>query len=162
DSQLASSGDTILFSASASAPTPVSYQWQFNGRNLDGQTNATLTLANVGTNNAGSYRVIARAGGFVASAAALLSVDVPALILTDVADAVVIAGETATFSVEAIARSPLLYQWRVNGTDLPGATNPVLTLTNAQAEDAGLYSVVLTAAGQSLQSRTARLIVKTP
>ncbi len=45
-------------------PAP-SYQWQFNGVNLAGQTNATLTLAAVQTNRAGTYSVVVtnQAGG---------------------------------------------------------------------------------------------------
>ena len=49
-------------------------------------------------------------------------------------------GGTATFSVEATGNG-LTYQWRLNGTNLLGATNAVFTVANVQV--AGSYSVVV-------------------
>ena len=51
---------TVTFSAEGQAPgiEGVQYQWQFNGTNIGGATNATLTLTNVGASNNGSYDVI--------------------------------------------------------------------------------------------------------
>ena len=52
-------------------------------------------------------------------------------------------GASATFSVTASGSSPLAFQWQLNGEELPGATASDLVLTNAQASDAGAYSVVI-------------------
>lgn len=52
------------------------------------------------------------------------------------------AGDTVVFSVNANG-APLSYQWRRNGSDLPEATNPSLTLVNVQATDAGVYTVLV-------------------
>lgn len=49
-------------------------------------------------------------------------------------------GGTAAFSVEATG-SNLSYQWRLNGTNLVGATNAVFTVANVQT--GGSYSVVV-------------------
>jgi len=38
---------------------------------------------------------------------------------------------------------PLTYQWRWQGTTIPGATGSAYTRTNAQISDAGNYSVVV-------------------
>jgi len=54
------------------------------------------------------------------------------------------AGASVAFSVLATGTSPLSYQWRMNGTNLPGATANAYTLTNAQAADVGNYSVLVT------------------
>src|SRR5207247_658104 len=51
-------GDNVVFTVVAGGATPVSYQWQFNGVNLPGETNPTLTLYNVSLDNAGNYTVI--------------------------------------------------------------------------------------------------------
>lgn len=59
-------------------------------------------------------------------------------------DLTVVAGEAASFAVVANGTGPLSYQWRFNGADLAGATGATLSLENAQAAQAGRYSVVVT------------------
>lgn len=56
----------------------------------------------------------------------------------------VIAGTTVTLTGSAIANPAPTYQWRRNGVDVPGATSPTLTLTNAQPEQSGSYTLVAT------------------
>jgi hypothetical protein len=50
-------------------------------------------------------------------------------------------GATVTFSVAALGTEPLLYQWRSNTVDIPGATGCTYTLVNAQPSDAGNFNV---------------------
>ncbi len=52
-------------------------------------------------------------------------------------------GATAGFSVLAAGSPPLFYQWKVSGTNLPAATNSILSLTNIQMTNAGLYGVTV-------------------
>ena len=51
-------GGMANFSVAASGTAPLSYQWQLNGTNQAGLTNATLTLTNISLVQAGSYRAI--------------------------------------------------------------------------------------------------------
>jgi len=51
------------------------------------------------------------------------------------------AGSNVTLQVTAQGPTPLAYQWRFYGTNLPGATNSTLVLSNAQAAQAGPYTV---------------------
>jgi hypothetical protein len=53
------------------------------------------------------------------------------------------ATSSASFSVRAMGAGPLSYQWRLNGTNLLGATNVTLALTNMRTTDAGSYSVLV-------------------
>ena len=55
----------------------------------------------------------------------------------------VIPGLNTTFSVIAGGAPTLTYQWQLNGTNVPGATNPSLTITNVQATNLGIYHVVI-------------------
>ncbi|HXJ56071.1 MAG TPA: immunoglobulin domain-containing protein [Verrucomicrobiae bacterium] len=65
-------------------------------------------------------------------------------------------GLDVTFSVVAMASAPMQYQWYFNGTVVPGATNPDLTLRGVQSDEAGDYTVVITSGGVSVWA-TARL-----
>ena len=60
----------------------------------------------------------------------------------------VFQGSTVTFSVGVAGQTPLLYQWYLNGTKLssvsnPTATNATLVLANAQLNQSGTYSLVV-------------------
>src|SRR6266568_4467457 len=71
-------------------------------------------------------------------------------------------GTTATFTVVASSATPLSYQWRLNGADLPGATGAVLVLTDVQASDAGDYTVEVSNAFGAVTSVPATLTVLFP
>jgi sugar lactone lactonase YvrE len=68
-------------------------------------------------------------------------------------------GSTVTLTVEVSGTDPLHYSWRKGGNPLLNATNAVLTLTNVQTSDAGLYSVVVTNALGSATSTAAALTI---
>lgn len=77
------------------------------------------------------------------SASASTTVRNPPVITTAPQNQVVCAGQNASFSVTATGDEPLSYQWSHDGTPIPGATNPSLTINGAQAADAGTYSVTV-------------------
>jgi pectin methylesterase-like acyl-CoA thioesterase len=52
------------------------------------------------------------------------------------------SGQTATFSAGATGIPQPTCQWLKNGTNLPGATNATLVITNARFADSGVYSVI--------------------
>jgi hypothetical protein len=87
--------------------------------------------------------------------------DAPLLITVQPADQTLFPGGVATFSV-ATCPPALSYQWRLNGVNIPGATNSTLTLPNVQPADGGCYSVVVTRPGVLATSRTATLLVLAP
>jgi hypothetical protein len=74
----------------------------------------------------------------------------------------VMAGSNATFSVTGSSSSAINYQWRRYGFALTGATSPTLLLTNASANQAGDYSVVLSNSLGSVVSSLAALTVTSP
>jgi len=78
---------------------------------------------------------------------------------TQPADQYVAVGGSATFSVAASGSSTVSYQWNFNGSAIPGATGSSYTVTNAQASNAGPYTVTLTDADGSVTSEAANLYV---
>jgi alpha-tubulin suppressor-like RCC1 family protein len=77
--QAAVVGTSVSFDVEATGPGPFTYQWQFNGHDLVGQTNRTLLLADIQVPQSGGYSVVIRnAYGAVSSDAATLSPSVVA------------------------------------------------------------------------------------
>ena len=74
----------------------------------------------------------------------------------------IVAGQAATFTVAASGATPLSYQWRLNGTNVPGATNTALGVTNATLSSAGKYSVAASNAFGMVTSSNAVLTVTVP
>ena len=74
-------------------------------------------------------------------------------------------GGNATFSVAVSAAPPRFYQWQKNGTNLldgdnlAGSTNRILTLTNVSLADSGNYSVMVSNSLGSVTSSNALLTV---
>jgi hypothetical protein len=66
------------------------------------------------------------------------------IILTQPASQSSLNGAPVTFTVVADGKAPLCYQWRFNGTDIPGATATAYAITNPLPKDYGLYSVRVT------------------
>jgi hypothetical protein len=74
-SQTVAVGAGAAFSVTASGSPAVAYQWQFDGADLAGATNATLAFNDVQAANAGFYQVVvSNAGGAVTSSAVALNV----------------------------------------------------------------------------------------
>jgi hypothetical protein len=71
----------------------------------------------------------------------------------------VAVGTTVTISATGIGTPPLFYQWMQNGTNVSGATNATLTLTNATLDQAGAYSVTVSNASGGVLSSNATLQV---
>lgn len=153
-------GQTAFFGVEASG-SEQKFQWRFNGVNLSGQTNATLDIYNVQLGHAGNYDVVITntLGSVTSSPSARLYVSVT--VLTQPESQLLPVGGTTNFSVTVNGESPITYQWRHNGTDILGATNASLTITNAQPADAGSYTVVISNPAGSVTSAVASLTVGT-
>jgi hypothetical protein len=82
---------------------------------------------------------------------------IPLSITTPPANTTVNPGDPATFTLEVAGLPRPRYQWRFNGTPIPGETGPSLTVSNAQPQSSGLYSVQLDNGLASLTSTDARL-----
>jgi hypothetical protein len=78
-SQSVLAGSTIRLFVVADSPLQLAYQWQFNGIDIPGATGPVLDLYGIRVEQAGNYRVVVKnAEGVVVSAAAQLSVVLPA------------------------------------------------------------------------------------
>ena len=70
--------------------------------------------------------------------------------------------QSVQFSVAAISPLALSYQWSLNQTNIIGATNASLVLTNLQMSQAGNYAVQISNASNSVVSSNALLTINGP
>jgi hypothetical protein len=158
-------GTNTTFSVNAFGNGPLRYQWLFNLTNsLSRATNASFTLTNIQTTDAGDYYVrVSDAFGSITNQIASLNVQVPPSIVQQPTNQTALVGTSSALVVAAGGTSPLAYQWYLNtNTPVPAATNATLTLTNVQPANAGVYSVVVTNAAGATNSAYALLAVNRP
>ena len=134
-------GLPLTLSAQASGSLPMQYQWSFQGQPLRNQTGAQLRLPSVTAASAGNYSVVAsNPYGRTTSTPAQVTVNIPPQPLRLLKSQVVKAGQKITLAFAASGSGALTYSWQFNGTPITCA-NPILTLTNIQAPQAGYYQV---------------------
>lgn len=89
-----------------------------------------------------------------------LPITVPTIILVTQPQAqTVAAGATATFSVSAISGYALSYQWKVNGTNISGATSASYSKTTTGDDNGDIYTVAVSANSMTVISNSALLTV---
>jgi alpha-tubulin suppressor-like RCC1 family protein len=143
-------GRDVTLRGMAVGAAPLSYQWLFNGTNLDGATNSSLPLVNLQLANAGGYQL------FVSNAVGT-AISFPATLNVIVSPLSIVAQNTATptnlyqggkFTVGGITvngSGPVRYQWFFSRTNsvsyaaIAGATNDTLLKDPAFALDTGNY-----------------------
>lgn len=155
-------GTTANFTVLADGTPPFNYQWYFNGTvladnaRISGSTAAGLSISNVQASDAGNYIVtVANPVGSVTSAVATLTVHVSPSVTTQPLGRSTPLGVTNIFAAAGAGDAPLSYQWRLNGADLPGATNTSYFIAATGTNDLGVYNfVVSNAYGFAVSSNT--------
>ena len=169
--QNAVEGSNITLSVTATASNgTLSYQWKKGTTNVGTNSNS-LAFTPVAIADTGSYTAVVTntLNGQTATATSnpcvltVYPIGSGPAITTHPAAATPMVPDTATFTVEATSSNPLSYQWKKNGTAIPGAegasyTTPATTLQEVSAS----YTVDVTAAGQTITSNAATLTVVQP
>ena len=159
-------GSNATFTVQASDGWPLSYQWLFNGGNIQDATNSSVTILGAQPTDAGGYSVVmSDPYNSVTSRVAALTVLIPTppSITAQPQDQMVPLGSNALFNVSVDGTPPFTYQWSFNGRAIRGATFSGLSLTNAQRANSGHYSVAVTnLAGDALSDAATLTVMAAP
>ena len=157
-------GHSAVFSVSSLGTTPFTYQWQKDGVNIPGETNAVLTVDHALPADGGNYSVIVyNAAGNATSNVAALTVIQNSLpiaeILNPVSGTTYAAGTSVEFSgtgsdTEDGALTATAFRWQINfhhdahNHDEPpieGVTNGTFLIPNeGETSDNVWYRIILT------------------
>lgn len=103
-------------------------------------TVASISTNGVATGLTNGVTTILATGGISGSNS--LTVVIPPVVSTQPTNTTASPNGAVTFTVSATG-GDLSYQWQLNGTNITGATGATLTLTNLSADQAGVYSVIV-------------------
>jgi hypothetical protein len=159
-------GATATFSTLAVGNPSPDYQWQVSSDDgmswaaIAGATSPSFTTASLSSSDDGlRFRAVAtNASGSATSGTALLGVTpapAPPVILFEPADAKVLAGQRASFSVAAAGVPTPAYRWQRRASvsspwmDVTGATSSTLTTEPVRAGDNGAQFRAIASNGQS-------------
>ncbi|MBK9247627.1 MAG: immunoglobulin domain-containing protein [Ignavibacteria bacterium] len=144
-------GGSMTISVTTDNPTLYTYQWRRNGQNVTGATSANYVIPNAQMGQEGDYDVIVTGCSPVTSNIGIFQISSPPAFTLPPADTAVCKGTTATLHCNATG-SILTYQWKKNGTNITGATSPVLNFPAVTVADTGDYTI--TVSGKCTPSQT--------
>ena len=149
-SQTNLTGSSAAFIATVGGSTPQSYRWRRSGTNISngtvysGVNTTNLALTSITSNTAGNYTLVAtNLFGAITSSVVALTVVLPPTITSGMTNRTMECGSNVTFTIVAAGTTPLRYQWSLDGTPTPGATNASLSFTNVHLPS-HLVTVVVT------------------
>jgi Lamin Tail Domain/Immunoglobulin I-set domain len=153
-------GDSVTFTNGGIALPPLIFRWYFNDTPITSQTpgvaifhiddTSILTLTDVHTTNAGTYKVIAANGleSFTNTAVLTVNATPTAPFIVSVTPALnsfdAYLGQTPTLSVLASGYPSPTYQWFKYNTPISSETNANFTLALSDTNQTGVYSVIVT------------------
>ena len=145
-SQTVGVGSNFTVSVTATGNPAPGYQWNKDGVDIPGATDTSFTVTGAQANDAGGYAVVlTNMYGAATSAVANISVLYYAPTITSQpVGQTLLVGSNFTLMVSATGTDPLAYQWRKNGEELAGANGTSYSVTGAQTNDSGAYTVVVT------------------
>jgi hypothetical protein len=131
-------GATASFSTTAGGTGPFTYAWTVDG--MPSGTTSSITVA-TGSLSVGNHTVVVTTSGSCGSASQTATLTVQETTsATTPPSQTVCQGATATFSTTASGTGPFTYQWKLDGSNIAGATGSSVNI-NTSSLSAGSHSV---------------------
>jgi hypothetical protein len=137
-------GSNVTFTVVASGTPPLGYRWRRGGITYAfGENLSSLTVSNAQLTNGNTYSVVVTN---VVNPTGVSSTNAHLVVVAAPTNQVVNIGANATFIAAAAGGigAVVRFQWQFAGTNLPNATNAILTLPNVQFNQAGTYTLIVT------------------
>lgn len=149
---------TVVYYSSSEGLT---YQWRKGDTTIPGATAASYIINNAAPADAGTYTITVTnsAGASVATTEVRVKAAAAPVIINSPGSLTRQVGQKATFGFTATGSYPRTHQWRKNGVDIPGATQPTYVIESLATTDVGMYSVVVANNLGSATSNSASLTV---
>jgi beta-galactosidase len=157
------------------------FQWLFNGQPVDtnalgaviistisnNMASSTLTISSVQIVDNGTFSAIATNGvQTLTSSNSILNVtttpSAPAISVFSPNNLTAYLGQTITYTVSAFGSPTPTYQWRFNGTNIPGQTSSQFQTSLSDTNQSGTYSVVLTNSAGSTNASAVLIVTPKP
>lgn len=156
-------GAIASFTATANGSPAPTVQWQVSTggpfTNIPGETNNTLSFTANAGQNGNSYRaVFTNECGTTNSTAATLTINANTAATTP-ADQTVCQGTNATFSTTASGTGPFTYQWKLDGSNIAGATNSSVVIPTGSLSPGNHTVEVVVSGSCGTVTRSATLTV---
>ena|GEM_PF-1166565 len=153
----------VVFSITATGSPTISYQWFKNSSKITGATNATYSISQVSTSQAGNY--YCKATNMCSSDSTSISVlsvnTLPAITAQSSSSLTFCEGNSMNLSITASGTAPLTYKWYKNSSEIAGATNNTYTISSVATSNAGNYYCIVTNSCGYQQSNTMAVAVNT-
>jgi formylglycine-generating enzyme required for sulfatase activity len=160
-------GTTVVLTPACTGTAPMTYQWYKDGDALEGANSQSLSLSSVNLSHAGAYSVsVGNAFGVADSAVANVQIVAPPSILVQPVGVSAMVGQAFKLRVGMALGVPNVavqsFQWFKGTAPIPGATAAEYTVSSAQLQDAGGYSVRVSNLAGTIQSAVVQVTVGVP
>lgn len=131
-------GDDLILTSNVTGST-VFYEWTKPDGTTETVTDPVFTISDFQPSDAGRYELVIQSGSCRSAAGTVLvgSRNLPFTQISADGGNLLCIGDNKTLSVTSL--DGFTYQWRLNGTDLPGETNTSVDISNP-----GTYTVMIT------------------
>jgi hypothetical protein len=151
-------------SVNATGSGEKSYRWYLDETLIEGASEATYSISQASSTQAGTYHVVVSNGAssIKSNAAQVVVVAPPVITSFLVSPDVTLVGSSITMSAAASGDGPFTFKWHKGDALLATTDLPIYSITEAAESDSGTYTVHVSSTVATVVSEPVSLQVLTP